>query len=109
MKNIKISIFGGISKFSKLIVYGLRRVWQILVVLGNFGQIWAGSIALPIANRIPLDGLKTLKANNATTPCSGSLESYDPYLLLQKVSKYPHAFAIHCNMPKTKNAIHIEH
>jgi hypothetical protein len=37
---------------------------------------------------------------NATTPCRGSLESYDPYLLPQKVSKYPHAFAIHCNMPK---------
>jgi hypothetical protein len=34
MKNIKILIFGGISKFSKLIVFG-----QILVDSGSFGQI----------------------------------------------------------------------
>jgi hypothetical protein len=58
-----------------------------------------------MANSMPLDGLETLKALNSitmnpTTPCSGSVESYDPYLLPQKVSKYPHAFAIHCNMPK---------
>jgi hypothetical protein len=37
--------------------------------------------------------------------CSSSLGSNDPYQLLQKVSKNPHAFAIHSNMPKTRNAI----
>jgi hypothetical protein len=31
----QISIFGGISKFHELIVFG-----QILVVLGNFRQFW---------------------------------------------------------------------
>jgi hypothetical protein len=55
---------------------------------------------------MPLDGLETLKALNSitmnpTTPCSGSVESYDPYLLHQKVSKNPPAFAIHSDMPKT--------
>jgi hypothetical protein len=33
------------------------------------------------------------------------LESYDPYLLLQKNSKNLHAFAIHENIPKTRKAI----
>jgi hypothetical protein len=33
------------------------------------------------------------------------LESYNPYLFPQKVSKIPHAFAIHSNMPKTQKAI----
>jgi hypothetical protein len=33
-KKTKISIFGGISKFLQLIVFG-----QILAVLGSFGQI----------------------------------------------------------------------
>jgi hypothetical protein len=37
---------------------------------------------------------------NPKTTCSGSLESYNPYLFPQKVSKNPHTFAIH-NMPKT--------
>jgi hypothetical protein len=31
---------------------------------------------------------------------NGSLESYNPYQLIQKVSKNPHAFAIHSNMLK---------
>jgi hypothetical protein len=35
-KKTKISIFGGISKFLELIVFG-----QILVVLGSFRQFWA--------------------------------------------------------------------
>ena len=37
LKNFKISIFGGISKFLKLIELG--RFWQILAVLDSFGQI----------------------------------------------------------------------
>jgi hypothetical protein len=35
-EKIKISIFGGISKFLEQIVFG-----QILAILGSFGQIWA--------------------------------------------------------------------
>jgi hypothetical protein len=34
LKETKISIFGGISKFLELIVFG-----QILAILGRFGQI----------------------------------------------------------------------
>jgi hypothetical protein len=36
---------------------------------------------------------------------SVSLESYHLYLQPQKVSKTPHTFAIHTNMPKTQKAI----
>jgi hypothetical protein len=35
-ENIKISIFGGISKFFKLIVFG-----ELLAKFGNCGQFWA--------------------------------------------------------------------
>jgi hypothetical protein len=51
LKNIKIPIFGGISKFPKLIVFG-----QILTDFGSFGQIWVDSSALLEAGS---DGLKT--------------------------------------------------
>lgn len=37
--------------------------------------------------------------------CNGSLESYGPYPLFQKVSKNPHIFAIHRSMPKILKAI----
>jgi hypothetical protein len=37
LKNTKISIFGGISKFLELIVFG-----QILAILGSFRKFWAG-------------------------------------------------------------------
>jgi hypothetical protein len=50
LKNIKISNFGGISKFFKLIA---------------FGQIWADSTTLPVADSMILDGLKTLKSQNS--------------------------------------------
>jgi hypothetical protein len=59
-KNIKIWIFGGISKFPKLIVFG-----QILANFGNFGWFWADFDALPMADSMPLDGLKTLKPHNS--------------------------------------------
>jgi hypothetical protein len=81
-----------------------------LVNFGNFGQIWAEPATLPVADSMPSDGLKTLKPHNSyivnpKTTRSGSLESYDPYLLPQKVSKNLHAFAIHSNIPKIQNAI----
>jgi hypothetical protein len=60
LKNIKISIFGGISKFCKLIVFG-----QILVDFGSFEQIWADSVALPVVDSSSLDGLKTFKPHKS--------------------------------------------
>jgi hypothetical protein len=48
LKNTEISIFGGISKFLKLIVFG-----QILANFGSFGQIWADSDALIVADSMP--------------------------------------------------------
>jgi hypothetical protein len=54
LKDTKISIFGGISKFFKLIVFG-----QILAVLSSFGQIWADSAALTVADSMPQLGLKS--------------------------------------------------
>jgi hypothetical protein len=54
LKNTKISIFGGILKFLKLIVFG-----QILAILGNFGQIWADSAALTVVDSMPQLGLKS--------------------------------------------------
>jgi hypothetical protein len=59
LKNTKISIFGGISKFLKLIVFG-----QILVVLGSIGQIWAHSATLIVVDSMPQLGLKSLKPHN---------------------------------------------
>jgi hypothetical protein len=54
LRNTKISIFGGISKFLKLIVFG-----QILANFGNFGQFWADSVALTVADIMPQLGLKS--------------------------------------------------
>jgi hypothetical protein len=58
-KNTKISIFGRISKFLELIVYG-----QILADLGNFGQIWANFATLAMADSMPELRLKSLKSHN---------------------------------------------
>jgi hypothetical protein len=44
LKKIKISIFGGISKFHKQIVFG-----QIMIKFGNFGQLWIDSTAMAMA------------------------------------------------------------
>jgi hypothetical protein len=52
LKNTKILIFGGISKFLKLIVFG-----QILAVLGNFA-------ALAVVDSMPELRLKSLKPHN---------------------------------------------
>jgi hypothetical protein len=54
LKNTNISIFGGISKFLKLIIFG-----QILANFGSFGQIWANFIALTVADNMPQLGLKS--------------------------------------------------
>jgi hypothetical protein len=47
-KKNKISSFGGISKFVKLIVFG-----QILTKFGSFGQFWANSTTMAMADSMP--------------------------------------------------------
>jgi hypothetical protein len=73
LKNTKISIFGGISKF---------HLWA---VLGGFGQIWADFPAFTVAESMPKLGLKSSKPHNFSTVSpnvtyNGLLESYHPYL-----------------------------
>jgi hypothetical protein len=59
LKNTKISNFGGISKFLKLIVCG-----QISANFGSFGQIWADFATLAVADSMPKLRLKSLKPHN---------------------------------------------
>jgi hypothetical protein len=47
LKNTKITIFGGISKF---------HLWADF---GKFGQLWAASAALTVAESMPQLGLKS--------------------------------------------------
>jgi hypothetical protein len=47
LKNTKISIFGGISKF---------RLWADF---GSFGQFWAEFAALTVAESMPEERLKS--------------------------------------------------
>jgi hypothetical protein len=54
LKNTKISIFDGISKFLKLIVFR-----QILADFGSFGWIWAAFVALAVVDIIPKLWLKS--------------------------------------------------
>jgi hypothetical protein len=55
LKNIKISNFGGISKFLKLIVWH----GQILANFDDFGLIWASSATLPMDDNMAQYELKT--------------------------------------------------
>jgi hypothetical protein len=51
LRKNKVSIFGGISKFLKLIDFG-----QILTKFGSFGKIWqfwANSAAVTMADNMP--------------------------------------------------------
>jgi hypothetical protein len=82
LENTKLSIFGRISKF---------HLWADF---SSFGQFWADFAALTMADSMPQLGLKSLKPHNFWTispndTCSISLESYNPYLQPQKVSKNP--------------------
>jgi hypothetical protein len=88
LKKIKISNFGGISKFHQFIVFG-----QIWAVLSSFGNIWAHFAALTVAESMPKARLKSLKSSNSSTvnpnaTWSGSFGSYHPYLL-NKFEKNP--------------------
>jgi hypothetical protein len=76
LKNTKISIFGGLSKF---------HLWIDFANLGSFGQIWADFPAFTVAESMPKLGLKSSKPHNFSTmspnvTCNGFLESYHPYL-----------------------------
>jgi hypothetical protein len=53
LKNTKISIFGGVSKF---------RLWADF---GSFGQFWAKFAALTVAGSLPKVWLKSLKPHNS--------------------------------------------
>jgi hypothetical protein len=48
LKKTKISIFGGISKFLELIVFG-----EIFAILGIFREFWTDFAALAVANSMP--------------------------------------------------------
>jgi hypothetical protein len=83
----------------------LGRFWQILAVLGSFGQIWADFPAFTVAESMPELGLKSSKPHNFSTvspniTCNGSLESYNPYLQPQKVSKNPQKIYTYNSLPK---------
>jgi hypothetical protein len=54
LRNTKISIFGGFSKFLKQVVFG-----QILANFGSLEQFWADSTALTVADSMPQLGLKS--------------------------------------------------
>jgi hypothetical protein len=60
LKKIKISIFGSISKFLKLIVFG-----QILTKFGNFGQIWTDLAVMAVADSMP--SFESKKKENVIT------------------------------------------
>jgi hypothetical protein len=97
LRNTKISIFGGISKF---------RLWADF---GKFCQFWAEFAALAVADSMPKDHLKSLKPHNFWTvspnfACSISLESYNPYLQHSKSSKNPPTYYVHNTLPKVQKA-----
>jgi hypothetical protein len=93
LRNTKTSIFGGISKFC---------LWTDF---GKLGQIWADFATFTVAESMLELRLKSSKPHNFLTvspnvTCNGSLESYHPYLLPQKVSKNPKIYCIHSSLPK---------
>ena len=88
-KKIKISIFGGISKFLKLIVFG-----QILTKFACFGLFWANSVAMAVADNMPSFERKERKCHNYckkchNLACDGLLESPLNFPFTKKVSKNP--------------------
>jgi hypothetical protein len=83
----KISIFGGISKFLKLIVFG-----QIFTEFGSFGLLWVDSAATAVTNSMPSFERKKGKCRNfckkcQNLACNGLLESPLNFPSTKKVSK----------------------
>jgi hypothetical protein len=86
---VKISIFGGISKFLKRIVFG-----QILTKFGSSGQFWVDSTAMAVANSKPsFEREKRIRHNLCKKcqnfACDGLLESPLNFPSTKKVSKNP--------------------
>jgi hypothetical protein len=100
LEKIKISIFGGISKFLKLVVSG-----QILKKIGNFGLFWADSTTMAVADSMPLFESKKKKRHNfckkcQNLACDGLLESPLNFPSTKKVSKNPITNWNHNCVPK---------
>jgi hypothetical protein len=86
LKKVKISIFGGISKFFKLIVFG-----HILTKFGSFGLFWA---AMAVVDSMLLFERTKEKCHNFSKKCQnlacdGLLESPLNFLSAKKDSKNP--------------------
>jgi hypothetical protein len=100
LKKIKISIFGGISKFLKVIVFG-----QILTKFGYFGLFWVDSTAMAMADSMPSFERKERERHNFCKKCQnlasdGLMESPLNFPSSKKISKHP---ITNCNrscMPK---------
>jgi hypothetical protein len=97
LRNAKISIFNGISKFFKLIIFG-----QIWAVLGKFGQILLHSQWLTTCPKLGWN-LKILitfepwvQTLCIASHCKATIYIYN----LQKVSKNPKIYCIYNNLPK---------
>jgi hypothetical protein len=89
-KKVKISIFGGISKFFKLIVFG-----HILPNFGSFGLLWADSATMAVVDSMPsFERKKKEKHHNFSKKCQnlvcdGLLDCPLTFLFAKKVSKNP--------------------
>jgi hypothetical protein len=93
LKNTKISIFGGISKFHLQVNFG--KFWQFGAVLGISGRF----AAFTMAEIMPELGLKSSKPHSFSTvspnvTCNGSLENYSSISIASKSFK------------KSKNLLH---
>jgi hypothetical protein len=89
LKKIKISNFGGILKFLKLIVFG-----QILTKFGSFGLFSANSAAMAAVDNMPSFERKKRKHHNfckkcQNLACDGLLESPLNFPPTKKLSKNP--------------------
>jgi hypothetical protein len=82
LKKIKISIFGGISKFLKLIAFG-----QVLTKFACFGLFWADSTTMVMVDSMPSYERKKRKPQNLA--CDGLLESLLNFPSTRKLSKNP--------------------
>ena len=105
LKKMKISIFGGISKFLKLIVFG-----QILAKFGTFGQFWADLAAMVAVDSMPSLKRKKIKCYNLwrkchNLACNGLLESLLNFPSTKKVSKIQSQIRIVVVCPKSLNSI----
>jgi hypothetical protein len=108
-KKFKISIFGGISKFLKLIVFR-----QILTKFGNFGLIGADSATMVMVDSMPSFERKKRKHHNfckkcQNLACDGLLESPLNFPSTQKFKKIQLQIGIIIVCPRSLNSIYGSH